>query len=1383
MAGPQLTQPARNSQSVSMKVHRRPLLLLATALCQLLAGGWALAAPPAAAARGIAEILAGADLNDPLQRSRLVAEIQTVELERKRAGVARAQELKMPLRLVRPDGTVTEVAGVTPDGSPLYFITHNVNAAISTGASLLRASPYNLKATGISVGLWDGGSALTTHQEFTNSRVTVGEAIAPALSDHATHVAGTIAAAGTVPAALGMAPEAKIISYDWNSDISEMTSRGASAPNQAGRIYLSNHSYGFTSGWYKTGGTSPAFVWYGSGTAATSIEPDFGQYNSNSRDSDALAYSAPYYLIFRSAGNDRTDNPTDGQTVQLSSSDTTNTASYNSTLHPPGDGSYRGGYDTISFDAVAKNVITVGSVADAVTSSTRDLAKASMSSFSSWGPTDDGRIKPDVVANGEALYSSLKTSTSTYGTYSGTSMATPSATGTAALLIEEYAAHFPNGAMRSSTLKGLLIHTADDLGAAGPDYRFGWGLINGKAAADLIRDHAAAPLKKRLVENSLTSSVTSVNHDFIWDGVSPIRVTLCWTDAAGSITADADPAAPSSRLRNNLDVKITDPNGTVRLPYVMPFVGTWTQASMSTPATTGVNNTDNVEQIFLPTPPAPGIYRVVVSLQGTLYQGSAQPYSLLVSGSAETALPLAVSAVSPDNALAFGTTTLDLTGTSLASATQVKLTRAGSTDITASNLTMIGSSLRCSVNLTGAAAGTWNVVASSPTESATLPNSFSVASALFFENFDNSPSGWTASLANSWSLSTAQAYSPASAYFIAAPASKILSYLSSPAIVVGTLPAGGAQLKFWHRYDTQANQDGGRLELSVDNGSSWFSVESANSGASFSSNGYNSVITQPNGNNPNGSAFAGLSAWSGSSNGFIQTIVNLTSAKFSNKTIRLRWAFATDGSTASTGWFVDSVSLTSDGDTGNAPPLITTTVAATGASSLVEPLDGVDTTYFLIPGTTASLTVAASDDSGTANLTYSWAASGPAGVGFSPNGGNAANATTASFEAAGDYVATVTVTDPGGLSASSTIRLRVVQTTSAMQVTPSSVTLAVGASQAFQATTLDQFAAPMASQPASLTWTATGGGSVSSAGLFSAASKGTGFSVTASATVGGSPFAKSAEVNVTPLPATITLGSLSQTYSGAPKSATATTSPGTYPVTFTYDGSPSAPSAAGIYAVQATVDTSTHEGSAQGSLTVDKASATVTLSGLNQAYDGGAKSVTVTTTPSPLNVVLTYAGAATAPSAVGSYAVAATVNDANYQGSATGTLTITPSFLTWQDASFSPAQVAAGEAAPTADADRDGTPNLAEYALGTDPNTFTAAPAAVFSANALTLTFTRPKGLADVTYSAESSAGLGSWSPVSLQVISSTETSETVQAEVSRTEFPGVRFLRLRFAR
>lgn len=579
----------------------------------------------------IADILEGVDLSIPSERERAVAEVRAVQERDRARGAEAARERGIPERVVFPDGRVQEVAGVDHNGKPVYFTTHNSRAAISSGAKILNSAPYFLDGTSLlTAGVWDGGSARTTHQEF-GARVTAPDGAG--FIDHATHVIGTMAAAGVVADAKGAAPTMPIVSYDWNSDRAEMLGTGAATASEAvgnsGKFLVSNHSYGYVAGWNYVGGGSPfrAWEWWGDDGGASAPESDFGMYNAYARDTDSLAAGLPYYLMVRSGGNDRSNNPGTGQSVALFPGSETVVA-YDPAVHPGGDGSYRGGYDNISFDAVAKNVITVGAAADAVNGGTRDPSRANVSSFSSFGPVDDGRIKPDVVANGESLYSTTSGSNLSYGTLSGTSMAAPGVAGLAMLLAEDFVDRF-GYAMRASTLKGLLIHTADDRGAAGPDYQYGWGLVDGVEAADLIRDHQAAPDKKRIVEDTMARSGGAKTHTFTWDGSSPIKVTLSWTDPAGSATTVHDSRV--ARLRHNLNLRLISPSGTSHYPYVMPFVGTWTQESMALAATTGVNNTDNVEQILVSNPSTAGVWTVEVS-RGNSFS-SDQAYSVLVNGS------------------------------------------------------------------------------------------------------------------------------------------------------------------------------------------------------------------------------------------------------------------------------------------------------------------------------------------------------------------------------------------------------------------------------------------------------------------------------------------------------------------------------------------------------------------------------------------------------------------------------------------------------------------------------------------------------------------------------------------------------------------------------
>jgi len=533
-----------------------------------------------AAEGAIPKILEGKDLSIPAVRSQVVAEMQALEERQRIAVLAKAKELNVPLRIDRPGENVAELYDFRGD-EPIYRKTLNVNAAISNGANLLNPAPYNLDGTGIRVGIWDQARVRSTHQELAG-RVTVMDSTTSTYdSDHATHVGGVVGATGIDANAKGMAPKVNLNSYDWNSDYTEMTQAGAALATDSSKIPLSNHSYGYDATIY-----------------------EMGVYNSEPRNTDALATSLPYYLIFWAAGNDQRN---------LSS---------------------LGGYQSITYDALSKNVMTVGAVQDAVSGSVRSLSNASMTSFSSWGPCDDGRIKPDVVANGWEVYSSSSTGDTSYVSKTGTSQAAPSAMGSAALLQQLYAREFSGERMRASTLKGLMIHTADDLGNAGPDYQYGWGLINVKAAADVILSHKADLSRPKLIEGNLSRTTSGVktytnNYTFVWDGVSPIRATLAWTDPAGSTQTMTD--SRTNNLVRNLDLKIVSPDGTTNLPYVMPFVGTWTQASMSQPAIRGKNNVDNVEQVYLQSPTL-GTYTVSVTLDGTLSRGVSQAYSLIITG-------------------------------------------------------------------------------------------------------------------------------------------------------------------------------------------------------------------------------------------------------------------------------------------------------------------------------------------------------------------------------------------------------------------------------------------------------------------------------------------------------------------------------------------------------------------------------------------------------------------------------------------------------------------------------------------------------------------------------------------------------------------------------
>ena len=188
---------------------------------------------------------------------------------------------------------------------------------------------------------------------------------------------------------------------------------------------------------------------------------------------------------------------------------------------PPADGPY----DCVSTYGNAKNIITIGAV-NKITNGWTSASSVVMSSFSGWGPTDDGRIKPDICAAGVNLTSSFSASNTTYGTISGTSMSSPNASGSA-LLTQQHFNNLNGRFLRASSLKGLIIHTADEAGSSvGPDYSYGWGLMNTAKAVQVISDSGA----NSIIESQIPVALTAFTRTVVANGTSPLRLTLCWTD-------------------------------------------------------------------------------------------------------------------------------------------------------------------------------------------------------------------------------------------------------------------------------------------------------------------------------------------------------------------------------------------------------------------------------------------------------------------------------------------------------------------------------------------------------------------------------------------------------------------------------------------------------------------------------------------------------------------------------------------------------------------------------------------------------------------------------------------------------------------------------------
>jgi subtilisin family serine protease len=456
-----------------------------------------------------------------------------------------------------------EVSWIEDPPAPKH--THNASAAELAHVDELLASPYSLDGSGISLGEWDRGEVQSDHPDLTG-RVFVQET--GTVDQHATHVAGTMIGDGSGnPDAKGMAPSAILFSYDWDGNyLTEM----ADAESTHG-ILISNNSWGFATGWFPDYHGDDMDSWFG--------DEDFGRYSSESADWDQTVVDTGL-IIVKSAGNDRNE---DGDQSQSGHHHGDDPNTVYTDLHPPD-----GDYDCIGQIGSAKNLISVGAVRDA----------GGMTNFSSWGPTDDGRVKPDIVANGTLLTSTCPTDT--YCAKTGTSMAGPVTAGAIALLLQRYQEEL--GTLPSAAgVKALLINTASDGGNAGPDYSYGWGLLDARAAVDLIHEG-----HDHLREDSISNAETLEYPVRVPHTASQLRITVAWTDPAGS------PGAAYA-LVNDIDVELVDPFGGIALPWVLD------PNDPTALASTGINSLDNVEQVLVESPQE-GLWTIRIT--GTSVQGS-----------------------------------------------------------------------------------------------------------------------------------------------------------------------------------------------------------------------------------------------------------------------------------------------------------------------------------------------------------------------------------------------------------------------------------------------------------------------------------------------------------------------------------------------------------------------------------------------------------------------------------------------------------------------------------------------------------------------------------------------------------------------------------------
>ena len=428
----------------------------------------------------------------------------------------------------------------------------------NVGADTLQAAPYNLDGSGVDVLVYDGGRVFA-HDDLDDKR-TWGDT-AP-FSEHATHVACTLCGEGTRNADLrGMAPAADLLSMGFEYD-----GTGTFLYTNPGDIH-DDLDFAKNS-WAPSADLLNASI--GTNVAPNGFDCALeGNYHVTSQLVDDIVrgdLGEPFIAAW-ATGNER------------------------------GNGACGTQYHTTAPPACAKNPIHSGAT---------NPANDAMSDFSSWGPCDDGRLKPTISSAGVNVLSC--DDSNDYVTMNGTSMASPTTAGIIALMLQQYRdTYSTSGEFLPSTAKALLIHTAHDLGNIGPDYQFGYGRTDGQAAVQAIRN-------RHWREATISSQGERDEYPVrVVQGAPELKVSLAWDDPG---------AAPLSavQLVNDLDLELVAPNGAVFRPWILD------PAHPGNPAATGTDALNNQEQVTVSGPMA-GTWTIRVS--GTIVPNAPQAYSLV----------------------------------------------------------------------------------------------------------------------------------------------------------------------------------------------------------------------------------------------------------------------------------------------------------------------------------------------------------------------------------------------------------------------------------------------------------------------------------------------------------------------------------------------------------------------------------------------------------------------------------------------------------------------------------------------------------------------------------------------------------------------------------
>lgn len=398
-----------------------------------------------------------------------------------------------------------------------------------------------LEGKGVRIGIWDAN--VTSRVDFGN-RVHVQEY--EYADDHDTHVAGSILGAGLLhPDARGMAPKAQAWSYNFNVQKNGLSAQQEMAiAQEKWGITLTQNSYGIHLGYYC------GFL-------------DELAYLASDYNLDLLANTYPTLQHIFAAGNDQTS--CQPQIASLYGKE--------GAMAPR----------VIAPSTRSKYSLHVGAV---------DKLGA-MTEFSSWGPQDDGRMFPTICAKGKQVLSTVPPNA--YGNMDGTSMATPTVTGHAALISERYAQLNQGKGMPNVLLRALLANTATDAGRPGPDFQFGYGIMNAEHAVEALENGWYLQGELEL-GRSLTQRIA------VPPEATAVKVMLVWNDPAVA----KEYKFRDKTLVNDLDLTVNE---------YLPWVCDHRPEGLEKNAERKVDTLNNIEQVTLSRADLKGVTEIAMTVK------------------------------------------------------------------------------------------------------------------------------------------------------------------------------------------------------------------------------------------------------------------------------------------------------------------------------------------------------------------------------------------------------------------------------------------------------------------------------------------------------------------------------------------------------------------------------------------------------------------------------------------------------------------------------------------------------------------------------------------------------------------------------------------------